>query len=1105
MASPSGIPRTTSNQMVDPEPTNGVVAMKSSDANGDVERQIKMSSSFSSARSFEEDPSHIVPTRFEQFIAQRTICAFCLFLALALFGALITGAMFASKNLEFTSQSVWDVRSDPVVQRLHAFMEAKRDSGFVDTGTSLSERRASLTELTLIYKVDGEDGGNIFEERYLRQIAKIESLLLEAAEWQQYCQLVDGSPGEAPRCAGGTSVLDLVRPGAPDGPQLQELQAGFGECPSAAATCEGSANYTVGRTPCTSRAFDAIAAAGSAAAFSPDADFRAELRCLCCAQTPSAAGCANSNCALPGSDEFCGRSVQAHRRSTRILHIGAQMSCNTAASSLARSRYSFGYPLPGFQLTGDLEKDQEQQQEELAKWTGGGLLSALQQAVEEASEATDGGLQVWILGAGAGEKQFSQLIMKDQLFAIGSVLIVFIWIWGGIGSSFLACCGIAEIILAIPLSFAIWGVLQLKLVTGFMLTILFLILGIGADDIFVLWDAFQQAAVFFKDRPNDSEVNRFAWALRRARFAMCVTSATTFCGLAAAGVSQIPSISAFGIFGAFVVLFDFLMVISFFAAAVLIHSRYFAHWRGPRTALSALSGRCRRRPIAVADVKEPSQCEDGLRPLEAFFKKRWSPFVSKHRWAILVAWAIIFVISVAVTLALLRPAKEAPQLFRTDYPQQMMHFQAGKGFIGASSQAKVPVRLVIGINTNDPIDRSGTNYQDPDAFGEPIFDTTAAAALASPEGQLELWKLCEDARNGAVPGGRLNRDQDGCIVEYDEGVRLERGACQTGVTCFIDWVKDYRIYSGNFTNDTWHTENLNVPLNSPGFWDYLDRMKRVRREHGLPDTLPFTDSWFTMSGQQVKWAFVSFNSTLDSELMPLGEILPHFDDWEAFTVSHLSTLSGFQTCQMWSWMATQQELLRSVFSSLAACLLFAWAILCIATANWIVASLSLVCILVILFVFAFFITAMGWSMGIFEAVGLIVVAGLSVDYTVHISHSFNECRYVDGVKADREARTTHALTEMGISVVSGAATTFLASLFLVPTAFTFYHLFGIFMLVTVVLSLLVALTLLPALLCTFGPKDGHGDLPIFRNLGSRLTGLCCSKGVTTEVLTSRGC
>merc|ERR1712039_589564 len=104
----------------------------------------------------------------------------------------------------------------------------------------------------------------------------------------------------------------------------------------------------------------------------------------------------------------------------------------------------------------------------------------------------------------------------------------------------------------------------------------------------------------------------------------------------------------------------------------------------------------------------------------------------------------------------------------------------------------------------------------------------------------------------------------------------------------------------------------------------------------------------------------------------------------------------------------------------------------------------------------------GLGLGIFEAIGLIIVVGLAVDYSVHICHSYNETRFIQGEAATRFLKTQHALTEMGISVVSGAATTFLASLFLVAATFAFYYVFGIFMLMTVIFSLLVSLTI-PAL------------------------------------------
>merc|ERR1712014_329104 len=115
----------------------------------------------------------------------------------------------------------------------------------------------------------------------------------------------------------------------------------------------------------------------------------------------------------------------------------------------------------------------------------------------------------------------------------------------------------------------------------------------------------------------------------------------------------------------------------------------------------------------------------------------------------------------------------------------------------------------------------------------------------------------------------------------------------------------------------------------------------------------------------------------------------------------------------------------------------------------------------------------------------------------------NETRFIKGDAATRFLKTQHALTEMGISVVSGAATTFLSSLFLVAASFAFYYIFGIFMLMTVIFSLLVSLTMLPALLCILGPEGERGDLLLFRRLVARIgEKLFCCKGDTGKVESS---
>ena len=104
-----------------------------------------------------------------------------------------------------------------------------------------------------------------------------------------------------------------------------------------------------------------------------------------------------------------------------------------------------------------------------------------------------------------------------------------------------------------------------------------------------------------------------------------------------------------------------------------------------------------------------------------------------------------------------------------------------------------------------------------------------------------------------------------------------------------------------------------------------------------------------------------------------------------------------------------------------------------------------------------------------SVVFLVLAVGISIDYSAHIAHSFLHCH------ADTRAkRVTSALGEMGVSVINGAASTFLAVIVLSPSeSYIFRVLFRVFFLSSV-LGALHGLVLLPVVLLWFG-SDAHDD------------------------------
>jgi predicted RND superfamily exporter protein len=109
---------------------------------------------------------------------------------------------------------------------------------------------------------------------------------------------------------------------------------------------------------------------------------------------------------------------------------------------------------------------------------------------------------------------------------------------------------------------------------------LYIILGIGADDIFVFYDTWKNSASKGKAIAGDLST-RLSWTFRRASKAMLVTSATTFVAFVATAVTPFVGIQTFGVFAATLVLVNYLIVITFFPCVVGTtcfclgtHSRY---------------------------------------------------------------------------------------------------------------------------------------------------------------------------------------------------------------------------------------------------------------------------------------------------------------------------------------------------------------------------------------------------------------------------------------------------------------------------------------------------------------------------------------------------
>jgi len=210
------------------------------------------------------------------------------------------------------------------------------------------------------------------------------------------------------------------------------------------------------------------------------------------------------------------------------------------------------------------------------------------------------------------------------------------------------------------------------------------------------------------------------------------------------------------------------------------------------------------------------------------------------------------------------------------------------------------------------------------------------------------------------------------------------------------------------------------------------------------------------------------------------------DEWDAF-IAKFNANCPENLCNAvenvslrWCWLETQKAFVRSAVQGILIAMPLAFAILMISTQNWIISLFAIIDIIGIMLCELSIMYLMGWKFGVSESVAIVIIIGFSVDYVVHLANA-----YLESSANLREERLSFALLTMGISVVSGAITTFGAGFFLIFPPVIFFYKMGLLMISTVAISIFWAMCFFTSIVALWGPQGDSGDLKKYFK--------CCSK------------
>ena len=415
---------------------------------------------------------------------------------------------------------------------------------------------------------------------------------------------------------------------------------------------------------------------------------------------------------------------------------------------------------------------------------------------DESARLGDG---VTVAAWGGGETFIEDQIVRGLIgcmyWAAAGAAAMLLYMVAHTRSLVLSVAALGCVVLSFPTTWFVYaGIYRIHFMGIFNFIALFVIVGIGVDDVFVFHDAWKQAAAL---HPDDLEA-RLGYAYRRSVSAMAVTTVMDAAAFFTNCLSSITVVRVFGVFMGTLVLINFALVVTLFPAIVVLHHKWSARRRDRGDAKSAaaaangdrISPRAAPLPSprldaipgdgapdiapddvtpAVADAPAaaaPPPLRRGPSVIGASWTQRVERFLAGPYLRVLLWLRPVVFVGAAALLG--GAAYSMTQLTPSDRDFTYETFHNDTNLMRAINQFE---EAWGGVETDSPwldvvwgvdgLDRAASDPNDPfDEGGAPMYSSPFEPSSA--EAQLAVLRVCEGgAAVGSIEGGRHR-----CFMEH---------------------------------------------------------------------------------------------------------------------------------------------------------------------------------------------------------------------------------------------------------------------------------------------------------------------------------------------------
>ena len=194
---------------------------------------------------------------------------------------------------------------------------------------------------------------------------------------------------------------------------------------------------------------------------------------------------------------------------------------------------------------------------------------------------------------------FYRLLLVDVTWTNLAALEVWIYVCIHTRSLSVGTTAMGMVLFSFPITLVLYRrVFAITNLSALHLVIVFVVLGIGADNIFVLWDAWCQSANFPQFKGDYKK--RMAYTFRRASKACLATSSTTAFAFLSNGFSTMMPVSAFGYFASLIVPVNYILIVFYWPAFLIVYEE---HVRAREAKVAACC--CCRKADKVVQLQSP--------------------------------------------------------------------------------------------------------------------------------------------------------------------------------------------------------------------------------------------------------------------------------------------------------------------------------------------------------------------------------------------------------------------------------------------------------------------------------------------------------------------